>query len=156
MRRQPWSTPLDSPAFFKKTSFRSDPQYIASVRTVITKADDIEVCLVQHPLRVVGQTMRKLPNCQDPYPHRGPSRDFRGPPFLFRAHKCRHCRTTSESQGFRYLFTIVDRYTRWPEAVIWITGTEKCARALLFNWIASFGVPLHLTSDRDAQFPSEI
>ena len=101
MRRQPWSTPPDSPAFFKK-SFRSDPQYIASVRTVITKADDIEVCLVQHPLRrrVVGQTMLKLPNCQDPYPHRGPSRDFRGPPFPFRGHKCRPLPNHKDSDTF--------------------------------------------------------
>ena len=36
------------------------------------------------------------------------------------------------------------------------TRTETCARALLFNWIAIFGVPLHLTSDMGAQFTSEI
>ena len=62
-----------------------------------------------------------------------------------------------ESQGFRYHFTIVDRDTRWPEAIpITDTGTETCARALLFNCIARFGVPLHMTSDRGAQFTSEI
>ena len=43
------------------------------------------------------------------------------------------------SRGFNYLFTIVDRYTRWPEAIpLSDTSTLSCARALIAHWIARF------------------
>ncbi|XP_072918216.1 uncharacterized protein [Hemitrygon akajei] len=59
------------------------------------------------------------------------------------------------SRGARYIFTMVDRFTRWPEAVPLIdTSTESCTRALIANWIARFGLPTDITSDRGAQFTS--
>ena len=46
------------------------------------------------------------------------------------------------SQGYTHLLTIVDRFTRWPEAIpLKGTDTETCARALVFHWIARFGMP---------------
>ncbi len=59
------------------------------------------------------------------------------------------------SAGFSYLFTVVDRTTRWPEAIplLGITAAE-CAAALFTGWIQRFGVPAYLTSDRGAQFTS--
>ena len=40
------------------------------------------------------------------------------------------------SQGFTYLFTMVNRTTRWPEVIpMTDTTTETCARALITNWI---------------------
>ena len=61
------------------------------------------------------------------------------------------------SQGFKYLFTIVDRFTRWPEAIpLKTTDAKTCARALLYNWVARFGLPLHVTSDRGPQFTSKL
>ena len=61
------------------------------------------------------------------------------------------------SRGHTYLFTIVDRFTRWPEAIpLTNISTESCARALLSGWVARFGVPIHMTSDRGAQFTSQL
>ena len=61
------------------------------------------------------------------------------------------------SNGFTHLFTIIDRSTRWLEAIpLSATSTKDCTEALFFNWIARFGVPAIITSDRGAQFTSEI
>jgi len=61
------------------------------------------------------------------------------------------------SQGCTYLLTIVDRFTRWPEAVPLLDATTAtCARALVFHWIARFGVPAKMSSDRGSQFTSEL
>jgi len=61
------------------------------------------------------------------------------------------------SSGFSYLFTIVDRTTRWAEAIPLSTVTAAdCAAALLQGWIQRFGVPATITSDRGPQFTSQL
>ena len=61
------------------------------------------------------------------------------------------------SQGKSYLFTIIDRYTRWPEAIPMADATAtSCARALMSHHIAQFGVPTDITSDRGPQFTSNL
>lgn len=61
------------------------------------------------------------------------------------------------SQDHSYLLTIVDRCSRWPEAIpLKKIDTETCAKALIFNWISRFGIPTHITSDRGAQFVSKL
>ena len=61
------------------------------------------------------------------------------------------------SQTFKYLFTIVDRSTRWPEAIPMINAsTESCVSALISHWIARFGLPDLITSDRGAVFTSNL
>ena len=61
------------------------------------------------------------------------------------------------SNGFTYLFTIVDRFSRWPEAIPLSDITSAtCAQALISHWIARFGVPIDLSSDRGAQFTSQL
>ena len=56
-----------------------------------------------------------------------------------------------------YLFTIIDRFTRWPEAIpLPNAQASTCATALLHHWIARFGVPVDITSDRGSQFTSSI
>ncbi len=59
------------------------------------------------------------------------------------------------SKGYTYLFTCVDRYTRWPEAIPMTAATaESCAAALLNGWVSRFGVPTTITSDQGQQFES--
>ena len=61
------------------------------------------------------------------------------------------------SQGYTHLFTVIDRYTRWPEAIpLKDTSAISCAQALIVNWISRFGIPQHITSDRGAQFTSQL
>ncbi|KAK3880443.1 hypothetical protein Pcinc_015045 [Petrolisthes cinctipes] len=61
------------------------------------------------------------------------------------------------SNGYRYLLTCVDRFTRWPEAVpLTDITTDTVARAFIATWVSRFGVPLSLTSDRGGQFESGV
>ena len=61
------------------------------------------------------------------------------------------------SQGFRYIFTIIDRSTRWPEAVpMTDASTDSCVTSLIDTWIARFGLPDTITSDRGSVFTSSL
>ena len=61
------------------------------------------------------------------------------------------------SQDKTYLLTIIDCYTRWPEAIPMADATTAtCARALLSSHIAQFGVPADISSDRGPQFTSNL
>jgi Integrase core domain len=61
------------------------------------------------------------------------------------------------SDGHTHLLTIVDRTTRWPEALpLQTTTTAACAAALFHGWIARFGMPDTITSDRGPQFSSQL
>ena len=60
-------------------------------------------------------------------------------------------------RGHRYLLTAVDRATRWPEAVPLADITaDSCADAFAHNWVARFGVPETITTDRGTQFSGAV
>jgi Integrase core domain len=59
------------------------------------------------------------------------------------------------SDNFSYILTAVDRSTRWAEAFpLRATTAADCAAAFTAGWVARFGVPAHITSDRGVQFTS--
>ena len=61
------------------------------------------------------------------------------------------------SHGFTYLLTMVDRTTRWPEAVpLTSLASVEMTRAFIGTWVARFGTPSDISSDRGAQFTSEL
>ncbi len=61
------------------------------------------------------------------------------------------------SRGYTYLLTMVDRTTRWPEVVpLSSTTSADVARAFIMAWVARFGTPSDLSSDRGPQFTSEL
>ncbi|BHF73643.1 hypothetical protein SprV_0401672500 [Sparganum proliferum] len=61
------------------------------------------------------------------------------------------------SNGFTHLLTCVDRYTRWAEAIpLPNTQTETIVKAFVSRWVAMFGAPSTVTTDRGAQFESAL
>ena len=64
-------------------------------------------------------------------------------------------------EGKNMLLTIIDRWTGWPEAFPMTmhgdaTNAKACAKVLVHDWIARWGVPDVITSDRAAQFVSDL
>ena len=58
-------------------------------------------------------------------------------------------------EGYKHLLTMINRSTRWPEAVLLRdTTSEAFLDAFVATWVAHFGVPSILTTDRGVQFTS--
>jgi transposase InsO family protein len=59
------------------------------------------------------------------------------------------------AKGHMYVLTMIDRASRWPEAVPMTSITaEVCADTFAEAWVARFGVPTTVTTDRGTQFTS--
>uniref|UniRef100_A0ABD2X7Z4 RNA-directed DNA polymerase n=1 Tax=Trichogramma kaykai TaxID=54128 RepID=A0ABD2X7Z4_9HYME len=58
-------------------------------------------------------------------------------------------------RGFYYLLTMIDRFSRWPEAVpLQDILAETVTRAFVKHWVSLFGSPSVLTTDQGTQFES--
>lgn len=88
----------------------------------------------------------KAPLEQFTVPERGldhVNMDLVGPPF--------------PSRGYAHLLTMVDRTTKWPGTVpLSKTTAADAPRAFNDTWVSRFEVPTDLSSDRGAQFMSEL
>jgi transposase InsO family protein len=63
----------------------------------------------------------------------------------------------ASSDGAAYLLTMIDRSTRWLEAVpLSSTEATTCTAAFLSTWVARFGVPAVVTTDRGPQFTGHV
>ena len=61
------------------------------------------------------------------------------------------------SKGYTYLLTCIDRFTRWPEAYpLTNMSAQPVAEAFITGWIARFGTPSTITTDRGRQFESAL
>lgn len=61
----------------------------------------------------------------------------------------------SPSNGKKYILTCVDRFSRWPEAFpIESITTDSIVEAFYSGWIARYGCPSKLITDRGSQFTS--
>ncbi|GFT00435.1 hypothetical protein TNCV_1981701 [Trichonephila clavipes] len=59
--------------------------------------------------------------------------------------------------GFTFLFTCSDRFTRWPEVIpVKDISTEAVAKSFIANWISRFGVLAIITTDQGGQFQSRL
>ncbi|BHF83361.1 hypothetical protein SprV_0902650300 [Sparganum proliferum] len=61
------------------------------------------------------------------------------------------------SNGCSYLLTCVDRFTWWPKAIpLPDIAAPTVVKAFLSRWVAIFGGPSTITTDRGAQFESNL
>ncbi|XP_043493635.1 uncharacterized protein LOC122518668 [Polistes fuscatus] len=52
------------------------------------------------------------------------------------------------SRGYRYCLTMIDRFTKWPEAIpIADMSADSVTKAFFSGWVARFGAPAIVTTD---------
>ena len=107
----------------------------------------------------VSRWARECRACQRAEIHKHtvpPIRDFAVPGKRF-AHIHVDLVSMPPSNGFDHLLTIVDRFSRWPVAIpLSDIHAETVIDALAHHWIATYGVPEIVTTDRGSQFTSAL
>ena len=58
---------------------------------------------------------------------------------------------------YKYVLTCIDRATRWIVVILLVdTTATSVANAFISGWVSRWGVPLHVVTDRGAQFEGEL
>lgn len=61
------------------------------------------------------------------------------------------------SRNYRYCLTMIDRFSRWPEAIpLTEISAETVAEAFFNHWVARFGAPQQITTDQERQFEAAL
>lgn len=61
------------------------------------------------------------------------------------------------ADGYRHLFTCIDRFSRWPDAIpLADISAETIVFTVYSGWVARFGVPSTIVSDQGRQFESSL
>jgi len=61
------------------------------------------------------------------------------------------------SQGKSYILTMIDRKTRWPEAIpISSISAPNVAKHLIDTWFSRYGIPDNIITDQGTQFEGEL
>ena len=61
------------------------------------------------------------------------------------------------SKGNNYLFTMMDRYSRWIEAIPMRDPTAlTCAQVFVSSWVCRYGIPEAIITDQGGQFESQL
>ncbi|KAF8795525.1 Retrovirus-related Pol polyprotein like [Argiope bruennichi] len=83
-------------------------------------------------------------------------RDFKVPPECFQHVHIDIVGPLPSYQGFRYLLTMICRFSRPVEALLMTDqSNETVAKDMISTWISRFGIPQRITSDQGGQFGSQ-
>jgi transposase InsO family protein len=122
----------------------------------------ISACFVWMTLgRDVAAMCRDCQQCERGKVHKQPAAPLQAIPVPARKFSHLHMDLVgplpASSDDHMYLLTIIDRSTRWFGAVpLRNMEASTCVDAFIANWVARFGVPATVTTDRGTQFTSAL